>query len=615
MQPERIGRYEVLEELGSGAMGVVYLAWDPVLDRKVALKTLRIDLDADRAREFRLRFLREARAAGRLGHPAIVTVHDAGEDERSGLVFIAMEHVRGRNLRDIIASGRRFRPSEAARIVAAVAEGLAAAHALGVVHRDIKPANIILTEDGSPKIADFGVARLDTSDLTSDGQHVGTPNYMAPEQVEGRPVDGRSDLFSLGVVLYQLLTSQRPYAGATIHEVALKIVRDRPRPPSSVEPSVPPAFNPIVLKCLAKDPEERFQSGTELASALAALARSLVARDPADAEATALVHPDLETQVGRRPETPPRRPRIPAVLQRRVAGWWAAGIISGAAVLCLTVIGILALGLGGPTPPSPSDAAVLARHRTGQQLHAAHALILDDRLAEAEALCLAALDQDPASPAARRILQRIRASRAGRLAGARTSERVDELLREGRELLRRGRSGEAASRFEEAVALAPDDELAAGYLELARERTRTRVSRRPVRTAPPVERPLLANAVSPGPTPTPGLARVTVVFNSPITTGTIVVIFDEQLRREVRFDFARRGFLGMTKAGTGMVKRVVVVPAGRHRVRAELRGADGELLGARELEEHLPDGSDWTLRVNLAAPGDRPSFFLVRSSR
>ena len=244
MSEEKIGRYEIEKTIGRGAMGVVYLARDPIIDRLVALKTLRVDLDAEHAEEFRERFVREARAAGRLNHPGIVTVHDVGEDPESGLMYIAMEHVEGRDLKQVLAAGEILRHSEAARIVADVAVALDYAHSLGVVHRDVKPANIILTADGTPKITDFGIARLETSNLTVDGQFIGTPNFMSPEQITGKAVDGRSDVFSLGVVLFNLLTEERPFNGGTMHEVTLRIVQEPCPIPSTLSDQIPPALTP-----------------------------------------------------------------------------------------------------------------------------------------------------------------------------------------------------------------------------------------------------------------------------------------------------------------------------------------------------------------------------------
>jgi serine/threonine protein kinase len=247
MEPNRLGRYVIESVLGKGAMGVVYLARDPVIGRRVALKTLTIPSDVEEAEEFRKRFLREAQAAGMLNNPGIVTVHDAGVDDGTGLSFIAMEYIVGRSMREFLRSGHGFAYSEVSRIGAALAGALDYAHSKGVVHRDIKPANILFTTQGMVKITDFGVARLESSNLTATGQFIGTPNYMSPEQVAGGIVDGRSDLFSLGVVLFELLTGQRPFPGQSLTEVAYKIVHEPARIPSQVRPGLPSAFNPIVL--------------------------------------------------------------------------------------------------------------------------------------------------------------------------------------------------------------------------------------------------------------------------------------------------------------------------------------------------------------------------------
>ncbi|MCU0293693.1 MAG: serine/threonine protein kinase, partial [Thermoanaerobaculaceae bacterium] len=181
MEATQLGRYVIERVLGRGAMGVVYLARDPVIGRQVALKTLAVPAETDEAEEFQQRFLREAQAAGRLSHPVIVTVHDAGVDASTGLSYMAMEFIEGRSLKELIRSGHPFTFSEVARIGTALAGGLDYAHSKGVVHRDIKPANIILTGQGLVKITDFGVARLESSNLTATGQFIGTPNYMAPE--------------------------------------------------------------------------------------------------------------------------------------------------------------------------------------------------------------------------------------------------------------------------------------------------------------------------------------------------------------------------------------------------------------------------------------------------
>jgi len=267
----RLGRYEVLNELGKGAMGVVYLAKDPVIGRLVAIKTIKNSQsgeDDSESREFRERFTREAQTAGILSHPNIVTIHDIGEDAESHASFIAMEYIEGRNLKSLLTDKSKFPWDEIADLVAQIAEALDYAHRKGIIHRDIKPANIILTTDSKVKITDFGIAKVASSNLTTTGQFLGTPNYMSPEQVSGAPVDGRSDIFSLGVVLYEMLTNRKPFQGDNLTAISYKIVHEDFTPPAELSSDIPPEFNPIVARAMAKDPWNRYQRGKDLALAL-----------------------------------------------------------------------------------------------------------------------------------------------------------------------------------------------------------------------------------------------------------------------------------------------------------------------------------------------------------
>jgi serine/threonine-protein kinase len=267
----KLGRYEVLSELGKGAMGIVYLARDPVIGRMVAIKTIRASSmgdDDSESREFRERFVREAQTAGILSHPNIVTIHDIGEDPDTKISFIAMEYIEGKTLKGLLMEKAPFTWDETADMIGQVAEAMDYAHRKGIIHRDIKPANIIVTADQRVKITDFGIAKIASSNLTTTGQFLGTPNYMSPEQVSGSPVDGRSDIFSLGVVLYELLTRRKPFSGENLTAISYKIVHEDFTPPAEMSSDVPPEFNPIVARAMAKDPWNRYQRGKDFALAL-----------------------------------------------------------------------------------------------------------------------------------------------------------------------------------------------------------------------------------------------------------------------------------------------------------------------------------------------------------
>jgi hypothetical protein len=266
----RIGRYVLLEELDRGATGVVYRALDPVISRTVAIKVLHVDpgLGQRQIESTRERFLREAQTAGNVDHPNVVRIFDVGEDE-DGQAYAVMEHVSGPSLEKVLEE-RDLEPVEVANLLGQIASGLDAAHRRGIVHRDIKPANILMAEDGTPKIADFGIARVDVSHLTQDTRFLGTPRYMAPEQVEGKPLDGRSDLFSLGVLGYQLLTGRFPFEGDDAVSIAYQVVHSTPTPVSAVRAGMPRALDDVMARILAKAPSERFASGREFHEAFAA---------------------------------------------------------------------------------------------------------------------------------------------------------------------------------------------------------------------------------------------------------------------------------------------------------------------------------------------------------
>jgi len=264
--PETLGKYDLLQVLGKGAMGVVYEGFDPIIGRRLAIKTVRIPDAADiEAQDELARFKREAQAAGRLGHPNIVGVFDYGETPE--LAYIVMEFVDGTTLKHVLDRHERFALAEVVRIMRGLLAGLNYSHERGVVHRDIKPANIMLTKTGEVKIADFGIARIESSSLTQAGTMLGTPSYMSPEQFMGQTVDFRTDIYSAGVVLYQLLTGEKPFEGG-LTAIMHKVLNSEPPPPSALSVTVPHAFDRVVQKAMAKRPAQRFASADEFARAL-----------------------------------------------------------------------------------------------------------------------------------------------------------------------------------------------------------------------------------------------------------------------------------------------------------------------------------------------------------
>src|SRR5438552_8536696 len=261
----KAGRYEIVGELGRGAMGVVYKATDPVIGRPVAVKTIKLSEEGTGLTrpELLQRFQTEARAAGLLTHPNIVVVYDAGEED--GQYYITMELVEGKSVQALIDAGHSFPLPRVLRIMEQTCSALQYAHERNVVHRDIKPANIMLTGDDTVKITDFGTAKILHFGTVQQTAHVmGTPSYMSPEQVKGRAVDGRSDIFSLGVMLYEMVTNEKPFPGQNITTVIYKIVNEDPVPPRQINPTIHPGISAVVMKALVKEPDQRYQNCREM---------------------------------------------------------------------------------------------------------------------------------------------------------------------------------------------------------------------------------------------------------------------------------------------------------------------------------------------------------------
>jgi TonB family protein len=263
MIPQRFGRYEVLTEVGEGAMGRVYTAWDPAVGRVVAVKTVKRELlTREAAPEFLRRFRNESIAVGALSHPAIVAVYDVGED------YIVMEYVEGRTLQAILRERGRLEAEEVQRLLAPVAEAIDLAHRRSIVHRDIKPANVIVQRDGQPKLMDFGVAKVESSVMTAAGQILGSPTYMAPEQIAGQPATGRVDVYALAVVAYEMLTGRPPFAGKTITQVIYHVMHGQAAPPRRLNAALPGRYDDVFARALQKDPAQRYETAGAFVTAL-----------------------------------------------------------------------------------------------------------------------------------------------------------------------------------------------------------------------------------------------------------------------------------------------------------------------------------------------------------
>jgi serine/threonine-protein kinase len=407
----KLGKYDIEGELGKGAMGVVYKGKDPFIERFVALKTVRTDLlkadDPEATTAQITRFKREAQAAGRLNHPNIVGIYEYGED--GATAFIAMEFIEGRDLKDCFDRNERFEIRTIVRIMDETLSALDYAHRHGIVHRDIKPANIMLTTAGVVKITDFGIARLESSNLTQAGAVMGTPSYMSPEQFMGQQVDARSDIFSAGAVLYQMLTGEKPFTGS-LTTIMHRVLHSQPEPPSLLNVQIPRAFDQVVSKAMAKRPEDRYQSAAEFAQAIREAAESRPAEAETDGTildggATLTLKPAAGAATpapGSGHETPPAPPpagpaAVPPVPGGRDGGKRGKGLLIGAAAAVVLVAGAvggwLALaphggGNGGGVGPAPvavqpePPVTVEARRQAEEQARAEQAALEARRLAE-----------------------------------------------------------------------------------------------------------------------------------------------------------------------------------------------------------------------------------------
>jgi len=580
----KLGRYEVVRELGKGAMGIVYLAKDPLIGRLVALKTIRpaAHSDDDETREFQQRFIREAQAAGILNHPAIVTVHDIGQDETSGVSFIAMEYVEGNNLKEVLQQGRAMSFEQIGDIVSQVADALDFAHSKGIIHRDVKPANIILIEGMRAKITDFGIAKIASggANLTSTGQFLGTPNYMAPEQIKGTPVDGRTDLFSLGICLYELLTRRKPFGGDSLTSISYKIVHEPFPPLHEINPQIPDGYEEVVTKCLAKDPARRYQRGKDLSNALRAVMRgekpvtepaeeTMITRlDRGDRTPTIEVpFPEADSEPTPLPNTtrPVTQPATPAAVTPaaakpaarpkgfrntlsnvRVHPTWGRRIAAPIflAITAILVIGLLATVLvlqRKQVPVSKVDVQAEAKRAKERQLRTAgNAAIRQGRVEDAYTKFSELLKIAPGSPAISNLVLRLGSIRQQQELSNQQIALAQQKLTEGIALYDKKDYAGAIPLLEESFHINPNSEDAANYLKLAQqelskveqakaERRSQQKSARNATTVPMTgtHAPTGGDGATTPVNTSP--AQLTTIFNSPLNDGYIQVRVGNQV--------------------------------------------------------------------------------------
>jgi serine/threonine protein kinase len=374
--PKKFGRFEAEGVIGKGGMGVVIRARDPVIGRAVAIKVLRMedDVGAQAQEALRSRFEQEFRSAGTLSHPGLVTIYDVGQE--GDLTYIAMELVEGPSLQRLLEGGETLSLDEVLTIAQDLSEGLDHAHAAGIVHRDIKPANILFSKERRAKITDFGVAKVRSMDITMTGTLVGTPGYMSPEQILGKKVTGASDQFSLAVMIYQMLTGRLPFYANEPATVLYKIAHEEPQPPHVVNPSLPPAISAVLQRALAKDPQERYATCSELARAL----RHAVGRDTGRFLPQGLSGETLEIDSSASSRSPgsgvrmPRGPKSDVILHRPATprlgtelggtyvgagSWWQRQNPAGRlGMVAVVVVALLVAGWFGLSPLLRSDTSV-----------------------------------------------------------------------------------------------------------------------------------------------------------------------------------------------------------------------------------------------------------------
>jgi serine/threonine protein kinase len=656
MEQVRLDRYEIVDEIGKGAMGSVYLAQDPLIGRLVAIKTFNVKGLADTGTLTHLRALsvREASAAGILSHPNIVTIHDVVDTQGDSPPFIAMEYVRGTNLQELLKPGKPLPVDFVRSVISQVSSALDYAHSKGVVHRDVKPANILITDDEQVKLTDFGIAYLRGADPANEKKRLGTPAYASPEQIMGDKVDHRADLFSLGVVLYEMLLGEAPFKGRTPAEVTHQIVHDAVPAPQSVDADFPGEVADVVTKTLSKNPDHRFQTAGELARAFREATASL------ERSTTLPVRPGkkrgkqkrqvVETQVLGKPAKTRLWPAIRAMSAHiaKGLGWTASKLVIGVQILSkqefslrrvlLTslvasagLVTILAASLwwvrSSVEDPAPITTDQRLRLRYVPLLREGRALL---RAGEPEAAAELFAEAELIAPFVAEIprLRRLAEQEAADLRRYVDLEgQIQTLLEEGHAALEVDRLGEAAEIAAQIQDLAPDRpqtqefvrEVEIATAEAEAKRRDQQASRLARRSTPrPTPQPLVPVVESlteappePGPTPAPpvptGPAQLRIDLFSHAPRGVLTIYAEEEqlLRQPFRF-VEKSGFL-KRRGISGRLESSLQIQPGKAtlRIYVSIEGKEPEVVN---LPTTMRPGTSHVLRIEVSKDGETKAY-------
>jgi serine/threonine-protein kinase len=632
-RPRRFGRYEILDRLGHGSMGVVYLARDPLIGRRVALKALADGkpLKPEEVERLRSRLLNEAASAGQLNHPGIVTIHDVVDDAASGQVCIAMEYVAGRTLKEYLQKRDILSLQFTAEVIGQVAEVLDFAHSHGVVHRDIKPANVMLAEDGLIKITDFGIASLRGQDLAQDLRSMGTPNYLAPERLLGFEADHRADVYSLGVLVYEMLTGHVPFQGESLAELARNTVEQDFTPPEIYRPDLLPGLRAILDRALSKEPDERYQSAGDLASDLQAVVKAQSRMSD--------TRPVEEVLIEGRAARPEASPGFTARLlagataaPRRAATALAAAfrgpfsVRPGRVAIWASVGVVFLAGIGAAvwltSRPQPAEAVVTVESRSAAEaqdeirrlryiklLGDIEKLYQEGRSEEAEALLAEAGQLAPEPERIERLREEahfnVEADRA-----VRQVAQVLQLLAAASEAIDRGSLATAEAALFKVRELDPENEEATGLeqrlaaarqaIVVAQRRHAEELAAAAVEEAPRFE-PFTVTEPPPPPPVNP-FGTLKIDFQSEVPRGVVTVYqgSEQILRRE--FSFFERRSLFRRKATAGGFEETRRIAAGDVSLRVYLSIPGNDTLSS-SIEGPLPGGGVRILTIRVDAEG------------